>query len=174
MAALDEAIIKRVLPHSIEAEQAVVGSMLMDKDAILTCSELISGEDFYQKAYGVIFTNIREQLPSTNEHSDHILDKEQGYIYVMINQSLPNIVKIGKTTRDPNERAKELSAATGVPTPFMLIYYKEFSNCHIAERVIHQYLEEQGKRVNNNREFFYISTMEAIQLIDKCYQVCNE
>ena len=57
---MDEALIKRVLPHSIEAEQAVVGSMLMDKDAILTCSELISGEDFYQKAYGVIFDVIVE------------------------------------------------------------------------------------------------------------------
>ena len=34
---MDEALIKRVLPHSIEAEQAVVGSMLMDRDAILTC-----------------------------------------------------------------------------------------------------------------------------------------
>lgn len=57
---MDEALIKRVLPHSIEAEQAVVGSMLMDKDAILTCSELISGEDFYQKAYGVIFDAVVE------------------------------------------------------------------------------------------------------------------
>ena len=57
---MDEALIKRVLPHSIEAEQAVVGSMLMDRDAILTCSELISGEDFYQKAYGVIFDAVVE------------------------------------------------------------------------------------------------------------------
>ena len=44
---MDEALIKRVLPHSIEAEQAVVGSMLMDRDAILTSSEIISGEDWH-------------------------------------------------------------------------------------------------------------------------------
>lgn len=55
---MDEALIKRVLPHSIEAEQAVVGAMLMDRDAILTASELISGEDFYQKAYGTIFDTV--------------------------------------------------------------------------------------------------------------------
>ncbi|MBQ8803396.1 MAG: replicative DNA helicase [Tyzzerella sp.] len=57
---MDEALIKRVLPHSIEAEQAVVGSMLMDRDAILTSSEIISGQDFYQTAYGVIFEAIVE------------------------------------------------------------------------------------------------------------------
>ena len=57
---MDEALIKRVLPHSIEAEQAVVGAMLMDRDAILTSSEIISGEDFYQSAYGVIFDAVVE------------------------------------------------------------------------------------------------------------------
>ena len=57
---MDEALIKRVLPHSIEAEQAVIGAMLMDKEAILTSSEIISGEDFYQSAYGVIFEAIVE------------------------------------------------------------------------------------------------------------------
>lgn len=57
---MDEALIKRVLPHSMEAEQAVIGAMLMDQEAILTSSEIISGEDFYQSAYGVIFEAIVE------------------------------------------------------------------------------------------------------------------
>ena len=57
---MDEALIKRVLPHSIEAEQSVVGAMLMDKDAIMTAAEIVSGEDFYQTAYGVIFDSIVE------------------------------------------------------------------------------------------------------------------
>ncbi len=57
---MEEALIKRVLPHSIEAEQAVIGAMLMDKEAILTASEIISGEDFYQSAYGILFETIVE------------------------------------------------------------------------------------------------------------------
>ena len=57
---MDEALIKRVLPHSIEAEQAVIGAMLMDKEAILTSSEIVGGDDFYQTAYGVIFEAIVE------------------------------------------------------------------------------------------------------------------
>ncbi len=56
---MEEALIKRVMPHSIEAEKAVVGAMLMDndKEAILSASEIISGQDFYQTAYGT-----REEL----------------------------------------------------------------------------------------------------------------
>ena len=57
---MEEALIKRVMPHSIEAEQSVVGAMLMDKDAILTASEIISGQDFYQTAYGVVFDSMVE------------------------------------------------------------------------------------------------------------------
>ena len=57
---MEEALIKRVMPHSIEAEQAVLGAMLMDKDAVVAASELISGRDFYQTAYGVVFDSIIE------------------------------------------------------------------------------------------------------------------
>lgn len=57
---MEEALIKRVLPHSIEAEQSVIGSMLLDRDAILVASEILTSEDFYQKQYGVIFDTMVE------------------------------------------------------------------------------------------------------------------
>lgn len=57
---MEEALIKRVLPHSIEAEQSVVGAMLMDKDAIMTAAEIVSREDFYQTAYGILFEAMVE------------------------------------------------------------------------------------------------------------------
>ena len=57
---MEEALSKRVMPHSVEAEQSVVGAMLMDRDAITTASEIISGNDFYQSAYGVIFDAMVE------------------------------------------------------------------------------------------------------------------
>ena len=57
---MEEALIKRVMPHSVEAEQSVVGAMLMDKDAITTASEIISGQDFYQTSYGVVFDSMVE------------------------------------------------------------------------------------------------------------------
>ena len=60
MQATDEALIKRILPHSIEAEQSVIGSMVMDREAITVASELICGDDFYSKQYGVVFDTMVE------------------------------------------------------------------------------------------------------------------
>ncbi|MBQ8230899.1 MAG: replicative DNA helicase [Lachnospiraceae bacterium] len=57
---MEEAVLKRVLPHSLEAEQSVIGSMLMDREAIVVASELISGEDFYNKQYGTLFETMVE------------------------------------------------------------------------------------------------------------------
>lgn len=57
---MDEALIKRVLPHSIEAEQSVIGSMLMDREAIISASEIVTAADFYQHQYGVMFEAMVE------------------------------------------------------------------------------------------------------------------
>ncbi|MDE7298571.1 MAG: replicative DNA helicase [Lachnospiraceae bacterium] len=57
---MDEALIKKVLPHSQEAEQSVIGSMIMDSEAVLAASELLVPEDFYGKQYGILFEAITE------------------------------------------------------------------------------------------------------------------
>ena len=56
----DETPIKRVSPNSLEAEQSVVGAMLMDKEAIEIASEIIVPEDFYNKQLGTIFATMVE------------------------------------------------------------------------------------------------------------------
>ncbi|MCM1106952.1 MAG: replicative DNA helicase [Blautia sp.] len=57
---MEDALIKRVMPNSLEAEQSVVGSMIMDKDAIVTAMEQLLTEDFYHKQYGVLFDAMIE------------------------------------------------------------------------------------------------------------------
>ena len=57
---MEEALVRRILPHSIEAEQSVIGSMLMDRDAILVASEILTNDDFYQNQYGIIFDAMVE------------------------------------------------------------------------------------------------------------------
>ena len=57
---MEEAFIKKILPHSAEAEQAVIGSMLMDREAVVAASELLQDEDFYQYQYAVLFHAIVE------------------------------------------------------------------------------------------------------------------
>ncbi len=55
-----EELVKRVMPNSLEAEQSVIGSMIMDRDAIVTAADFLVKDDFYQKQYGVLFETIVE------------------------------------------------------------------------------------------------------------------
>ena len=57
---MEETLIKRVLPNSPEAEQSVIGSMMMDSEAIMTASEILTREDFYQRQYGILFDAMVE------------------------------------------------------------------------------------------------------------------
>ncbi len=57
---MEENVIKRILPHSIEAEQSVIGSMIMDRQAIVVASEIITSDDFYNKQYGILFETMVE------------------------------------------------------------------------------------------------------------------
>ena len=57
---MEEALLKRILPHSVEAEQSVIGSMIMDREAIVVASEIVLGEDFYNKQYGAVFDTMVE------------------------------------------------------------------------------------------------------------------
>lgn len=59
---MDEAVIMKILPHDKDAEQSVIGSMIMDKDAIHAASEIVSKEDFYQSFYGIIFEAMVDLL----------------------------------------------------------------------------------------------------------------
>ena len=57
---MEEALIKRIMPNSLEAEQSVIGSMIMDKDAIVTAMEILHKDDFYHQQYGVLFETMVE------------------------------------------------------------------------------------------------------------------
>ena len=55
-----EPLIKSSMPYSLDAEQSVIGSMIMDKDAILTAMEMLTSDDFYHKQYGILFDAMIE------------------------------------------------------------------------------------------------------------------
>ncbi len=57
---MEETVVKRVMPHSNEAEQAVIGSMLMDVDAIVATNEKITEDHFYNKQYGSLYKAMVE------------------------------------------------------------------------------------------------------------------
>jgi hypothetical protein len=85
------------------------------------------------------------------------------WVYILSNESMPNIVKIGITKLTPEERAKQISASTGVPIPFKVEFAFKCHEGEFLENDIHIYLDSY--RVNSNREFFKIDINEAIDVI---------
>lgn len=88
-----------------------------------------------------------------------------GFLYVLANSAMQGMVKVGKTTRSPAERAAELSAATGLPTPFIVVYEQLFEDCTEAETFVHTLLASKGFRVADNREFFSAPVNEVVRAI---------
>ncbi len=83
----------------------------------------------------------------------------EGYIYCLTNEAIPNLVKIGKTARDPVQRAAEISANTGVPTPFAVAWSLKVADMDRAETDLHAALH--NSRLQKRREFFRCSPAKA-------------
>ena len=93
------------------------------------------------------------------------LTMNDGYVYALINPSLKGLVKIGKTKRTPEIRAQELSASTGVPTPFSVAFEILVNDCDDAENFIHEKLEQRGYRLSPDREFFTAQLKDVISIM---------
>ncbi len=152
MAAMEEALLKRVLPHSIEAEQSVIGSMIMDKEAIVIASEILIGEDFYSKQYGILFDTMVE-LNESGRPVDLVTLQDK-----LREKDVPPEVSSLEFIRD---------LITSVPTSANIKYYanivaekatlrkliklnEEIANtCYVGKESLEVILEETEKKVFN-------------------------
>lgn len=87
------------------------------------------------------------------------------YLYVLTNRSLPGLVKIGRTDRNVEDRVRELSSHTGVPTEFLVFREFRVRDSVSAERAVHLRLKDY--RVSENREFFTIEPEIAAEVIEE-------
>lgn len=86
-----------------------------------------------------------------------------GWVYVLGNSSMPGMVKIGRTRGNPEDRARALSAATGVPTPFKVLNALACRDEVAVEKAVHHHLARW--RVSGRREFFAISPSQAAKAL---------
>jgi len=87
------------------------------------------------------------------------------WVYVLSNPTVPNMLKIGYTKNLPEERAKQLSNATGVALPYKVEWAFHCFDGFGLEQEVHHKLESY--RVNNNREFFQVTLDEAKETIEE-------
>jgi len=99
--------------------------------------------------------------------------KKFGWVYVLSNDAMPGLVKIGFTAKCPYIRARDISRGTGVPLPFDVIYAAKTLYFAEVEARTHYLLSEH--RINSLREFFYQTPEEAFTVITTLVkQVKNE
>lgn len=84
-------------------------------------------------------------------------------IYVLTNESMPGLVKIGKTTDSVEARLNNLNCHTGVPLPFECHFAAVVGNCTKLEQKLHQLFAEH--RINPKREFFKIDPERVVLAI---------
>ena len=92
-------------------------------------------------------------------------DKGEGdqWVYILSNPTMPSLVKIGYTKKSPEERAKQISASTGVALPYKVEWAYKCFNGEKVEREVHHKLK--SKRANNSKEFFWVDLEEAKEVI---------
>ncbi len=84
-------------------------------------------------------------------------------VYVLTNEAMPDLIKIGLTTDTVESRIAQLSAHSGVPFPFECYFAAEVDNCAKLEKTLHQLFAEV--RVNPRREFFKIDPEKVVLAI---------
>jgi hypothetical protein len=138
---------------------------LLDRDKL-------SSEEICRKAVAFTLTPDPDSpgWELVNYYQDSPLDKNgymvpTEYVYVLVNRSMPDMVKIGMTIREVEERAKEISGATGVPTPWVPVFSFKCFNSYKLEQEIHEHLD--AVRVAGNREMFYMHSKDAIDTVKK-------
>jgi hypothetical protein len=83
----------------------------------------------------------------------------KGYVYILSNDYMEGLIKIGYTTKSIRERMSGLDN-TSIPAPFRLRYAIETEDCEAVEKWLHRIFDD--KRIRNNREFFEIASERVI------------
>ncbi len=94
------------------------------------------------------------------------------YIYLLINESMPNVVKVGYTNKSVKERAVELYS-TGAPTPFIIFAHWKVSGDKVQTIEAGLHRELSRYRISNNREFFKIEPKKAKFFISNFIGNCS-
>ena len=127
---MEEAIIRRVMPYSAEAEQAVLGAMIMSKDAIQAASEILVPEDFYQQKFALLYSTI---LELTNE----------GKVVDIV--TLQDRLKTKDVPQDMSSLSFISQIARSVPTAANVRHYADI----VKEKAIKRRLIAAAEKIEN-------------------------
>ena len=101
---------------------------------------------------------------TSRKRNSRIKGEGREWVYILSNETIPGMLKIGYTKNHPEERAKQISSSTGVAIPYKVEWAYKCHNGEQLEGEVHQYLKEY--RVNPKKEFFAIDLEKAKQAVE--------
>lgn len=96
------------------------------------------------------------------------IQRLDGFVYILSNESMPGLVKIGFTERTVEERVEELSSHTGVASPYKAEASFPVTGMDVERRI---HAELKNFRNSYNREFFRLTPKEAIAAVSKILNI---
>lgn len=81
------------------------------------------------------------------------------YVYILINEAMPGLIKIGRTTTSVKQRISELNSPAGIPLPFTCYYAARVEDSVRVEKKLHDAFGDH--RIRERREFFRLSPHRA-------------
>lgn len=88
-----------------------------------------------------------------------------GFLYVLANTSLPGLLKVGGSARDPAIRTRELAAECGGSSPFVLLYSQPVDDWEAAEEYAFVEIERTGVRRTDDGEYFMAAPHDVVRVI---------
>ena len=99
-------------------------------------------------------------LPPHNEESNDKSPEKNGIVYLLTNPAMPDLVKIGRTENNLENRIRDLSRSPGIPIPFQVIRASKVVDCVEVESLLH--IAFGDHRINPKREFFRVNPERVI------------
>lgn len=91
---------------------------------------------------------------------------DAGFVYILTNAAMPDLVKIGSTRRSPEVRAREISGTTGVPRAFQVAFVLLVEgSAERVERAVHRALAKDRE----GKEFFRVTVERATAVVENQY-----
>jgi hypothetical protein len=156
-----------------------VSQEYVDKEGLLSIYEDVMARGVIDARYIVLTPDSNNPLKSSVEYYTHrkrsMLTSTEGnpegteWVYVLVHPQEPQLLKIGYTKKDPQQRLKEINSQTGVAGQYRLIYMFSTVNGERLETAVHSFLAD--RRIHPKKEHFEISREEAIQIIKEVGQV---
>lgn len=168
-------VLESLLKHATEANKQVIKEAVTPLVTASTTAKsdiaqlfINAGMEFKVPVVKPLAPKVVASSSSTRSASSRAepakdLSGTRGHVYIAMNTSFPDLLKIGHTNRDIPQRMKELASGTGTPGTYICVYSCLVDNRQELERKMHQHFKHQ--RAQKDREFFRLDPKEAIDVL---------